>query len=139
MGRMILVEPSASLVGYGATALQVACAPEKEACRQASGVVGGSFVQVNVAPEVVYVVTFGPFEEVGGLTASDLPDTFLTAQGEAGREGAKTGREEGQSQDPVEGILSGVSGLVVHWGVLGRIGAYHCRGRAEVGPSHLGE
>lgn len=129
---MILVEHCASLVGPGAGALQVSYARENGACAEASGVVGGSSVQVNVASEGACVVTFGPFVEVGDPAAADgLLDTFLTAQVEAGR-------EEGRSQDPVVGSLRWGSGLVVHWGALGRTGAHHWRVKAEELPSHLG-
>lgn len=132
---MALVEPSASLVGHRAAALKAAYAQEKEACVEAcveaSGVADGSSVQVNAAPEGAYVVTFGPLEQVGDTAADELLGTCLTAHVEAGR-------EAGQSQDPAEGSLRWGSGLVVHWQVLGRTGAYHWRVRAEVGPSHLG-
>lgn len=80
------------------------------------------------------MVTFGPLEEVGDTAADGtdgLQGTYLSAQTEAGR-------EDGRSQDPVEGSLRWASGLVVHWGVLGRTGARHWGIKAEVGPSHLG-
>lgn len=44
MGRMASVVPPASLVACRATARNVACAQEKEACVVASGVAGGSYV-----------------------------------------------------------------------------------------------
>lgn len=118
-------------MGHGTGAVQVAYAREKGACAEASGVVGGSSVLVNAALEGSYVVTFGPFVKVEDTAADGLLDTFRTAQVEAGR-------EEGRSQDPVEGSLRWRSGLVVHWGVLGRTGVHHWRVKAEEGPSHLG-
>ena len=132
----------ASLFGPGTGALRAACAREKEACAEASGVVGDSSdssVQVNGAPEGASVgasegacvVTFGPLEELAGLAADGHRDTFLFAQVEAGMEG-------GRSQDPVEGSLRQGTDLVVQWGVLGRIGAHHWRVKAEEGPWHLG-
>lgn len=44
---------------------------------------------------------------------------------------------EVQSQCLVEGSLQRVSGLVVHWGVLGKTGAHYSEIRAEVGPYRL--
>ncbi len=126
---MILAEQCASRAGPGTHAQWVAYARVKGACAEASGVAGGSSVQVNAAPEGACVVTFGPLEEVGA--ADGLLDTFRAAQVEAGK-------EEGRSQDPVEGSLRWGSGLVVHWGVLGRTGAPHWGGKAEEGPCHLG-
>lgn len=132
MGRMILVEQGASLVGRGTCALHMACAREKGACAGASGVVGSSTVQVNVAPEgAAFVVTFDPLEKVGDTAADGLLGTSLSAQ-------VDVGREEGRSQDSEEGSLRWASGLVVHWGVLGRTGAHHWSLKAEKGPSHLG-
>lgn len=125
---MILAGQAASLVGPGVGALHVAYAQEKGACAEASGVAGGSSAQVNEAPEGACVVTFGPFDEAEA--ADGLLDTFPIGRVEAGR-------EEGQSQDPVEGSLRWGSGLVVQWGALGRTGAYHWGVKAEVGPPPL--
>ena len=125
------VEQSASLVVPGTAALQVAYVQEMGACAEASGGAGGSSAQVNAAPEEACVVTFGPAGEVGDTAADGLPDTSLTGQVEAGR-------GEGQSPDPVEDSLRQGSGLVVHWGVLGRTGGHHWEVKAEVGPSPLG-
>lgn len=94
---MVLVEELASLGGPGMAGLQVACGQEKGACKVAGA-------QVNVAPEEASVVTFGPFEKMGDTAADLLRHTCLSSQVEAGR-------EEGRSQDPVEGSLR--SGLVV--------------------------
>lgn len=124
MERVAFVVSSASPVAHRAAALNAAYAQEKEACVEASGVAGGSSVQVNAAPVGAYVVTFGPLEEVGDTSADELLGTCQAARVEAGR-------EAGQSRDPAEGSLRLGSGLVVHWGVLGRTGAY-------LGPSLLG-
>lgn len=109
MGTSILVESCASLVGPGTGALCAAYAREKEACAEASGVVGDSSessVQVNGASEGACVATFDPLEEVAGMAADGLLGTFLFAQVEAGM-------EEGRSQDPVEGSLRQGTDLVV--------------------------
>ena len=95
---MVLPEQCASLVGAGMGARHAAYAQGKGACAEASGAVGGSSAQVNVALEGACVVTFGPLEEVGETAADGLLDTSLSAQVEAGREG-------GQSLDPVEDSL----------------------------------
>lgn len=125
---MILADQPASLAR--SAALHVAYAQEREACAEASVVAGGSSAQVNAASEGACVVTSGPHVE-GDMAADGLLDTFLAAQFEAGK-------GEGQSQDPVEGSLRWGSGLVVHWGVLGRTGDHHWGVGAEEGPSHLG-
>lgn len=125
---MTSVDQPASLAWPAA--LQVAYARERGACVEASAGAGGSSAQVNAASEGACVVTSGPFVE-GDTAADGLLDTFLAAQVEAGK-------GEGQSQDPAEGSLTWGSGLVVHWGVLGRTGAHHWGVRAEEGPSHLG-
>lgn len=126
-----MAEQYASLVGSGAVVLRVAYAPERGACAEASGVEGGSCAWVNAASVGACVVTFGLLEEEGDKAEFGLLDTCPTGRAEAGR-------EEGQSQDPVEGSLRWGSGLVVHWGVLGRTGAHHQGVKAEVGPSLLG-
>ena len=95
---MVLPEHSASLSGAGMGARQAALVQGKGACAEASGAVGGSSAQVNVALEGARVMTFGPLEEVGETAADGLLDTSLSAQVEAGREG-------GQSRDPAEGSL----------------------------------
>lgn len=126
-----MAEQYASLVGSGAVVLRVAYAPERGACAEASGVEGGSCAWVNAASVGACVVTFGLLEEEGDKAEFGLLDTCPTGRAEAGR-------EEGQSQDPAEGSLRWGSGLVVHWGVLGRTGVHHRGVKAEVGPSLLG-
>lgn len=121
-----------SPAGPGAAALCVACAQEKGACAGAcAGACGAwadSSAQVNAAPEGACVVTFGPAGEAGGRAAEVL-DTFPSVRVEAER-------VEVRSQGPAEGSLTWGSGLVVHWGVLGRTGAHHWQFEGE--PCHLG-
>lgn len=137
MGRTISAEQDASPVGRGTSALQGACAREKGACAGAcdgaSGVAGGSSVLVNAAPEGgACVAAFGPLEEAGDTAAADgLPGTSRSAP-------VVVGREEGQIQDSVEDSLRRPSGLVDHWGVLGRNGGLRWRVKAEEVPSRLG-